>query len=65
MTYAITKIRTLITVERAIDLVTLVTSLLVADSLYVFHQFTLEAIAFLGTWYVSRAAVRFVALRRG
>jgi len=65
MTYAITRIRTLLTLERAIDLVTLVTSLLVANSLYVFHTFTLEAIAFLATWYVLRAAVRFVALRRG
>lgn len=64
MTYAMTRIRSILTVERAIDLGTLVTSLLVADSLYVFHRFTLEAVAFLATWYVLRAAVRAVALRR-
>ncbi len=61
MTNAMTRIRSLLTVDRAIDLGTLAASLGIADRLYVFHQFTLEALAFLGTWYVLRAAVRFAA----
>jgi hypothetical protein len=60
-----TKVRSLlvpfITVVRAIDAATLGTSLFIADRLYVFHQFTLEAVAFLATWYVLRAAARFAA----
>jgi hypothetical protein len=60
-----TKVRSLliplITLERAIDAATLGASLLIADRLYVFHQFTLEAVAFLATWYVLRAAARFAA----
>ena len=58
-----TKVRSLliplVTLERAIDAATLGAALLIADRLYVFHQFTLEAIAFLATWYVLRAAGRF------
>ncbi len=56
-----TRIRSLLTVDRAIDLVTLAASLGIADQLYVFHLFTLEALAFLATWYVLRTAVRFLA----
>ena len=62
---AMTKVRSLLTpfltVDHAIDGATLGASLLVADRLYVFHQFTLEALAFLGTWYVLRAIARFAA----
>jgi hypothetical protein len=60
-----TKIRSFltpaITVERAIDAATCGAALLIADRLYLFHQFTLEALAFLATWYVIRAAARFAA----
>jgi hypothetical protein len=60
-----TKVRSLliplITVERAIDAATLGAALFIADRLYVFHQFTIEAVAFLATWYVLRAASRFAA----
>lgn len=63
MTYAMTKIRSLVTVDRAIVLVTLAGSLVIADQLYVFHRFTLEALAFLATWFVLRAAVRALAIR--
>ena len=60
-----TKVRSLVlpwlTVSRAIDAATLGASLFIADRLYVFHQFTLEAVAFLATWYVLRAAARFAA----
>lgn len=63
-----TKIRSLLlpqlTIDRAIDATTLGASLAIADRLYVFHQFTLEAIAFLSTWYVLRAAVRRIARTR-
>ena len=63
-----TKVRALLTpaltIERTIDAATLVASLLIADRLYVFHQFTLEALAFLGTWYVLRAVARFAARLR-
>lgn len=63
-----TKVRALLTpaltIERTIDAATLVASLLIADRLYVFHQFTLEALAFLATWYVLRAVARFAARLR-
>lgn len=60
-----TKVRSLLarslTADRAIDAGTLAASLVITDRLYVFHQFSLEAIAFLATWYVLRAAARFAA----
>ena len=61
MTKARSLLIPLITVERAIDAATLGASLFIADRLYVFHQFTVEAVAFLATWYVLRAAARFAA----
>ncbi len=61
MTTAMTRIRSLLTLERGIDAGTLAVSLGLADQLYQFHRFSLEAIAFLATWYVFRAAARFVA----
>ena len=33
------------------------TSLIVAELFYHFHSFTLECMAFLGTWYVADAAM--------
>lgn len=63
-----TKVRTLLTplltIDRAIDAATLGAALVIADRLYVFHQFTLEAVAFLATWYALRAAARFAATLR-
>jgi hypothetical protein len=56
-----TKVRSLITPTLAIDTATLGTSLVIAEQLYKFHSFTLEALAFLGTWYSLRAAARWLA----
>lgn len=60
-----TKVRSLLapwlTVDRAIDAATLGSALVIADLFYKFHQFTLEAVAFLATWYVLRAVARFAA----
>ncbi len=53
-----TKVRSLITPTLAIDTATLGTSLVIAEQLYTFHSFTLEALAFLGTWYGLRAVAR-------
>ncbi|MEK7284731.1 MAG: hypothetical protein AAB284_04285 [Chloroflexota bacterium] len=49
-----TKVRSLLTLDLAIDTVTLGTALVIAEQLYKFHSFTLEALAFLGTWYGLR-----------
>ena len=35
-------------------------SMLIAEAFYKFHSFTLEALAFLGTWYVINGAIKFV-----
>ena len=35
-------------------------SILIAELFYKFHSFTLEAIAFLATWYVADGAIKFV-----
>lgn len=52
-----TKVRSLLTLDLAIDTVTLGTALVIAEQLYKFHSFTLEALAFLGTWYGLRKIV--------
>jgi hypothetical protein len=44
----------------AVDLVTLATSFVIAEMFYKFHSFTLEAGAFLGTWYALRLAARAI-----
>ena len=36
-------------------------SVLIAESLYKFHSFTLELVAFLATWYVLGFAARQIA----
>ena len=36
-------------------------SLLIAELFYKFHSFTLECIAFLGTWYVLDAVIKRVS----
>ena len=38
----------------AVDLVTLATSFVIAEMFYKFHSFTLEAGAFLATWWALR-----------
>jgi hypothetical protein len=38
----------------------LAVSLIIAELFYKFHSFTLECIAFLATWYVLDASVKFV-----
>lgn len=38
----------------------LTASVLLAELLYKFHSFTLECLAFLTTWYVLDAAVKFI-----
>ncbi|MBF8302168.1 MAG: hypothetical protein HW396_449 [Candidatus Dadabacteria bacterium] len=37
----------------------LVTSLVIAEIFYKFHSFTLECLAFLGTWYVLDLSIQF------
>jgi hypothetical protein len=44
----------------AIDFATLSVSFVIAEFFYKFHSFTLEAGAFLATWYVLRLAGRAV-----
>jgi len=39
----------------------LLTSLLIAELFYKFHSFTLECTAFLATWFVLDAAIKFVS----
>ncbi len=46
------------------EAIPLVTSIAVAETFYKFHSFTLEAIAFLATWYLLSGALAFVT-RRG
>jgi hypothetical protein len=60
-----TNIRSLLDVSLAINAITLVLSLGIAELLYKFHSFTLEAIAFLATWYVLRRIVLFAASPAG
>ncbi len=38
----------------------LAVSLIIAEIFYKFHSFTLECIAFLATWYLLDASVKFV-----
>jgi hypothetical protein len=56
-----TRLGALLNGATIIDATTLAASLTVAEFLYKFHSFTLEALAFLGTWYALRRAARFIA----
>jgi hypothetical protein len=57
----VTSIRALVLSDiTAINAVTLATSFVIAEAFYKFHSFTLEAGAFLATWYVLRVIARFV-----
>ncbi len=42
----------------AINVVTLSIAFVIAETFYKFHSFTLEAAAFLATWYVLRIVAR-------
>ncbi len=56
----VTSIRSLVLSDiTAINAVTLATSFVIAEFFYKFHSFTLEAAAFLATWYVLRVIARF------
>jgi len=56
-----TRLAALLNVATVIDGTTLGVSLTVAEVFYKFHSFTLEALAFLATWYALRRVARFVA----
>ena len=56
-----TRLAALLNVATVIDGTTLGVSLAVAEVFYKFHSFTLEALAFLATWYALRRVARFVA----
>jgi len=56
-----TRFAALLNVAMAIDATTLAVSLAIAEFFYKFHSFTLEALAFLGTWYAMRRVARFLA----
>ena len=56
-----TRLGTFLNAATVIDGTTLAVSLAVAEFLYKFHSFTLEALAFLGTWYAMRRVARFLA----
>ncbi len=43
----------------AVTLSTLAVAFVIAEQLYKFHSFTLEAIAFLGTWWAIRRIALF------
>lgn len=48
----------------AIDLTTLAVAFVIAESLYKFRSFTLEAAAFLVTWYALRLVARMIFRER-
>jgi hypothetical protein len=49
--------------DLAINGATLAAALVIAEQLYKFRSFTLEALAFLATWYVLATVTRFVFRR--
>jgi len=50
----------LLNIATVVDATTLAVSLAIAEFFYKFHSFTLEALAFLGTWYAMRRVARFL-----
>ena len=46
------------------EAVPLVMAIVIAEWLYKFHSFTLEALAFLLTWYLISGALVFITRRR-
>jgi hypothetical protein len=56
----VTSIRSLVLSDLTIiNVTTLAIAFVVAEIFYKFHSFTLEAAAFLATWYVLRVIARF------
>ncbi|MEK6207966.1 MAG: hypothetical protein AABM32_10020 [Chloroflexota bacterium] len=47
----------------AVTLATLAVAFVIAEQFYKFHSFTLETLAFLGTWWVLRRASLFFVPR--
>lgn len=47
----------------AVTLATLAVAFVIAEQFYKFHSFTLETLAFLGTWWVLRRAALFFVPR--
>jgi hypothetical protein len=61
----VTSVRSLVLSDfSAINLVTIAIAFVVAELFYKFHSFTLEAAAFLATWYVLRLIARAALDRR-
>ncbi len=48
----------------AVDAITLAIALSIAEALYKFHSFTVEALAFLATWEALRRAARLLIGKR-
>ena len=56
----VTSIRAMVMSDlTVINVTTLAIAFVVAEMFYKFHSFTLEAAAFLATWYVLRTIARF------
>ena len=56
-----TDIRSLVLADlTAVNAVSLAIAFVIAETFYKFHSFTLEAAAFLATWYVLRLVARAV-----
>lgn len=54
----IARVRPLVTLALAVDVATLALALAVAENLFKWRSFTLEAIAFLAVWYALRELTR-------
>ncbi|MGH2499719.1 MAG: hypothetical protein ACRDF0_06480 [Candidatus Limnocylindria bacterium] len=59
-----TRLRALLDERLVISATTLAVALVVAEQLYKFRSFTLEAVAFLATWWALRQAALFIFSRR-
>jgi hypothetical protein len=59
-----TEVRALIDREATLaNAITLATSFVIAETLYKFHSFTLETLAFLATWYTLRVLATLLSRR--
>lgn len=58
------QLRSRIDQQLAVNAVTLAVALVMAEALFKFRSFTLEAVAFLITWWVLIQAARFVLRMR-
>ncbi len=57
------KVRTYLSADLAVNASTLAVALVIAEQLYRFHSFTLEALAFLATWWSLRQVGLFLTRR--